>query len=142
MGAMSEEHRLLIVDSSQTCHAACRMLLESYTACSVSVISAVDNQEGLKLLRKHPEIKLILLDMSESLDSALAFLQTLRSEPTTRGFPVVLLIAVGQLTHVAQGLLAGAFAYIVKPVTARRLFLHLDVVLGPQNLPAHTVTDG
>lgn len=76
---------------------------------------ARNGQEALDLSREHV-VHLALLDVAMPGGmSGIEVTRRLRSEPSTRALPVLLLSALAQERDVAAGLAAGADEYLIKP---------------------------
>lgn len=76
---------------------------------------ARNGQEALDLSREHV-VHLALLDVAMPGGmSGIEVTRRLRSEPSTRTLPVLLLSALAQERDVAAGLAAGADEYLIKP---------------------------
>jgi DNA-binding response OmpR family regulator len=92
------------------------------------VITSADGREALELARKY-EPDLILLDiMIPGLDG-FEVCRELRSDPKTRGVPVIMLTARGEEVDRIVGLELGADDYVVKPFSPRELALRVKAVL-------------
>ncbi|MGV7206294.1 PAS domain S-box protein [Oxalobacteraceae bacterium A2-2] len=92
------------------------------------MISAVDGETGVALARAHrPAV--ILMDMNLPGISGLEAMQRLRQHPETAPIPVIALTASAMPHEVQQGLAAGFFRYLTKPVDVAALNEALDSAL-------------
>ena len=79
---------------------------------------------------QHPD--LLILDWMMPGMSGLEVLRTLRGDQTTAHIPVILLTARGQEKDRAEGIAAGAYAYLVKPFSPLELLRVVQQVLSPE----------
>ncbi len=104
-----------------------------------NVEAASDGQAALESIRRNPP-DLVLTDvMMPGLDG-FALLRALRSDPSLRGIPVLLLSARAGEEATAEGLSAGADDYLVKPFTARELFARIAAKLAAAKASRGAVT--
>ena len=92
------------------------------------LLTAGDGKHGLALAREHrPEV--ILMDINlPGIDGADA-LKILRREPSTRDIPVIALTANAMPRDIEQGLAAGFFRYLTKPIAVNEFLTALDAAL-------------
>jgi CheY-like chemotaxis protein len=76
-------------------------------------------QAMLKLSRRLPD--LVLLDVMMPDVSGLEVVRYLRRDPQTAHLPVVIVSAKAQSDDIAEGLEAGATAYLTKPISMEQL---------------------
>lgn len=69
----------------------------------------------------HPVPRLILLDLKLPRCSGLEVLEWIRSEPSWRGVPVVVMTSSKERSDVGRAYAAGANSYLVKPSSLNRL---------------------
>jgi len=92
------------------------------------LLSATDGNRGIELARKHlPEI--ILMDINLPGISGIEAMKILRADPRTAHIPVIALSANAVPRDVAQGLEAGFFHYITKPIQVSQFMEALDEAL-------------
>jgi len=84
-------------------------------------------QAMLKLNRQLPD--LVLLDIMMPDVSGLEVCRYLRRDPQTADLPVVIVSAKTQGEDIAEGLEAGATAYLTKPVSMEQLLYHVQAAL-------------
>jgi CheY-like chemotaxis protein len=80
-------------------------------------------QAMLKLSRRLPD--LVLLDVMMPDVSGLEVVRYLRRDPQTAHLPVVIVSAKAQSEDIAEGLEAGATAYLTKPISMEQLIRHV-----------------
>jgi signal transduction histidine kinase len=97
-----------------------RLLLEQF---EVEVVA--DGQAALAAIAARPP-DLILSDIMMPFVDGLHLLDALRSDPSTRGIPVILLSARAGEEAKVQGVSAGADDYVVKPFAAAELLARLN----------------
>lgn len=109
-----------------------------------AVTSASDGGAALGLIRKSlPD--LVVLDLMLPGIHGLELCRILRSDPRTRGIPVIMLTAKGDEPDRVQGLEAGADDYLAKPFSPRELIARVKAVLrrtGTSGLPEAIITFG
>jgi signal transduction histidine kinase/ActR/RegA family two-component response regulator len=94
----------------------------------VRVLSARDGNLGIALARAHlPDV--ILMDINLPGISGIEALKILREDPATAHIPVVALSAHAMLRDVEQGLKAGFFRYLTKPIKVGEFLSALDDAL-------------
>jgi signal transduction histidine kinase len=94
------------------------------------LLSAMMGTHGLQLAREHrPD--LVLLDLHLPDMNGEEVLRRFRADDATRDIPVVILSADATRRQQESVLLAGAAAYLTKPVGITRLLETLDRMLGP-----------
>ena len=81
-----------------------------------SVVTAGDGEEALAAIRRDPPA-LVVLDVVMPRKTGFEVLRELKSEPTTREIPVILLTVQDQDAAVTHGLNLGADWYVAKPFT-------------------------
>lgn len=115
--------RILLIEDDET---LCQTIPFRLEREGFSVDTATDGEEGLQIARERLH-DLILLDrMLPGLDG-LTLLRCLRRERINT--PVILLTALGQLSHRTEGLDSGADDYIVKPFAFEELLARIRCVL-------------
>ena len=98
------------------------------SAAGHELITATDGASALTEARRAvPDI--VVLDVAMPGMSGLDVCRELRAEPITRGIPVILLTARGQVSDVEAGFDVGADDYIVKPFSPRELQSRVTALL-------------
>jgi DNA-binding response OmpR family regulator len=92
------------------------------------VIRAEDGEQAVTLAgRELPD--LILLDAMMPGLSGFEVLRRLKSDPTLRAVPVIMVTAKGHERDVLSGLRGGAVDYVVKPFSLKELAARVDLAL-------------
>ena len=92
------------------------------------VIRAEDGEEAVALAgRELPD--LILLDAMMPGLSGFEVLRRLKSDPTLRAVPVIMVTAKGHERDVLSGLRGAAVDYVVKPFSLKELAARVDLAL-------------
>lgn len=102
--------KVLVVDDSKLMHKIFEVMLRQY-----ALVFALDGHEALAQLAAHPDIDLILLDINMPNMNGIEFLEVVKSDAKLADIPVVIVSTEGTEEDTAQGLSAGAVAYIKKP---------------------------
>ncbi len=105
---------VLLVDDARTVRSICRRIMESmgYTA-----LEAENGQVALDMVRRHPEIELILLDWNMPVMDGLSLLKAVRAEPLPQQPKIVMCTTEAEFTQIATAIQAGADEYVMKPFT-------------------------
>ena len=101
--------KVLLIDDSKVMRVACEGALGR---AGHQVISAVDGDQGLKLVRE-AEPDLVLLDMMLPKMSGLDLLQAIKQDPAVAQIPVIVFTSLSQKNE-AKLVKAGAAAYLEK----------------------------
>jgi DNA-binding response OmpR family regulator len=116
---------VLVVDDDEDARETIAAMLNGQ---GVSTVHASTGEAAFELAVALP-ISAIVLDVMLPDRTGFDVCRTLRENPETRRIPVILLTALTRVTDELTGILAGADAYLVKPVSRDRLLLHLRDVL-------------
>ncbi|MBI2194440.1 MAG: fused response regulator/phosphatase [Planctomycetes bacterium] len=92
------------------------------------VLQAQDGARGLEILEKEP-VDLILLDSVMPGMNGRDVARHIKSNPRTRGIPLMMLTALATGRDKVQGLEAGADEYITKPVPSDELLARVRAIL-------------
>ena len=106
------------------------MLVEEIIArrSDLRLLSATDGRRGIELARAaQPDI--ILMDINLPDINGIEALKILRVDPVTKHIPVVALSANAMPHDIEQGLAAGFFRYLTKPIKINEFMDTLDVAL-------------
>jgi CheY-like chemotaxis protein len=94
----------------------------------LKLLSAIDGHMGIQLARAYrPDV--ILMDINLPGISGFGALKILREDPITAGIPVIALSANAIPRDIANGLDAGFFRYLTKPIKVNEFMDALDVAL-------------
>ena len=105
-------------------------LIEQLVACrsDLQMLSAADGHLGIEFARAHqPDV--ILMDINLPGISGLEAMKILRTDPLTAHIPVVALSANALPRDIANGLAAGFFGYLTKPIKLDEFMEHLNLAL-------------
>ena len=117
--------KILIADDEKDVRNLVRFVFERR---GFDVIEAADGMETLNIAcQELPD--LILLDAMMPGMSGYEASRRLKETETTKEIPIVFLSAKGQAYEVAEGLEAGAVAYIIKPFSPKELVAQVEEVL-------------
>lgn len=117
--------RILIADDEKAVRNLVRFAFERR---GFDVMEAADGMETLSIARQElPD--LVLLDAMMPGLSGYDVCRQLKGLEATKEIPVVFLSAKGQAYEVAEGLEAGAVAYIIKPFSPKELVAQVEEVL-------------
>ncbi|QLC49193.1 response regulator [Methanolobus zinderi] len=117
--------KLLIVDEELDALTALRVALESE---GYNVVVALDGFEGLeKAKTENPDA--ILLDIMMPGMDGFEVCKRLKSDPSTRHIPVIMLTAKGETDDKVEGLELGADDYVTKPFNLKELKARIRTVL-------------
>ncbi len=114
--------RVLIADDSPF---ILRMLEKMLTGAGLEVVKAKDGLEAIELAMASPDVRLIILDVMMPRMNGYQACRLLKTEPTTRDLPVVILTSRDQAGDRFWGLETGADHFITKDSEPQRI---LDLV--------------
>ena len=106
------------------------ILIEQLVArrCDLRLLSAADGHLGIEFARAHqPDV--ILMDINLPGISGLDAMKILRADPLTAHIPIIALSANALPRDIANGLAAGFFGYLTKPIKLDEFMAHLDLAL-------------
>ena len=94
------------------------------------IIEASNAEEAIKMVKtEKPDLVLMDVMMPGGMDG-LEATRILKSDPETKGCPIVILTAKGQKTDMEKGLEAGAEDYFIKPFSPLELIKKVEDILG------------
>src|SRR5882757_6727167 len=104
-------YKILTVDDSKTVRIIVKKAFKTY---DVEIIEAANGVEGLAAAAKEmPDM--ILLDVTMPVMDGVAMLTKLKSDPSLKAIPVIMLTAEGGRDHVLRIAKIGVRDYMVKP---------------------------
>ncbi|MBA2422916.1 MAG: response regulator [Chitinophagales bacterium] len=107
-------HTLLLVDDDVTFTTVIKSSLEKE---GYQVYAANHAKEAMEYLdHHHRDIEVMLLDWSMPDVSGIELLRQVKQDKTYENIPVIMHTVLGNAEYIQQGLEAGAFFYLVKPV--------------------------
>jgi CheY-like chemotaxis protein len=106
--------KILLIDDDRTLRAVLQMQLEQL---GYEVIEAVNGKEALETLQEHKStIDIILLDREMPVMDGMQFISVIKSDAELKQIPVIMVTGSGQPSQISQGIEAGVFYYLVKPI--------------------------
>lgn len=120
-----KSERILIVDDTP---ANLTLLSHTLEPLGYEIIAASNGDQALKLAGS-TKPDLILLDVMMPGRDGFAVCKTLKSDPATRGIPVIFLTAKQETESVVRGLKAGAVDYVFKPFQAEEVLSRVETHL-------------
>lgn len=129
MATLEEINRdipILVVDDFSAMRRIIRNCLKQLGFENVS--EALDGNEALQKLKSEP-FQLVIADWSLPEIQGIDLLKKLRSDPTYKGIPFLMITAETQKSGAIEATKAGASSCIVKPFTADTLRTKLESIL-------------
>lgn len=118
--------RILIVDDFPTMRRIVRNLLKELEFTNAD--EAEDGQNALTKLRGEA-FDFIISDWNMPNMTGIEFLKAVRSDPTLKNIPFLMITAEAKKENIIEAATAGASGYIVKPFTAGTLELKINKIL-------------
>jgi two-component system response regulator len=120
---------ILIIDDSLNDIELTTLALEA-TGREISVLSAMDGQSALAMLRNGHELPaLILLDMKMPCMNGIEVLRKIRTDDRLKAIPVVFVTSSCLESDRTEAIATGASDYIQKPLTLDKLSKALESIL-------------
>jgi DNA-binding response OmpR family regulator len=123
--SITARRRILVVDDEPHIGRIIRFKLEQGP---YDVILAHDGAAALAILRETEPIDLVLLDIMLPSIGGIELLAQIRRMPHRKDTPVIMLTAKGNETDREQAQALGAFDFIVKPFSPKRLFARITEI--------------
>jgi putative two-component system response regulator len=111
--------KVLIVDDDFINRKLIQALLKRHTDLVGEMLEANDGSEALRVLKEHPDIDLILLDILMPVLDGKEFLKIFRSDPENSRIPVIVLSTDDTQKSTVMEL--GAEDFIIKPIGEEEL---------------------
>lgn len=127
-----ESVRILVVDDDPIHCEFARVYLSTPTA---SVETAQNGAEGLEKLRDEP-FDLVVVDLEMPVMNGFQMIRAIRSDPTLRHLPVVIVTGLEDMESIDRAYDDGATSFVTKPVNWRLLSYQLRYVLRAQKQAA------
>lgn len=119
--------KILVVDDALTIRRSVELALEGL---DVELITAGGAPEGIRRLREHPDVSLLLTDVNMPGMSGVEMLEAMGEEGLPQGLVVAMLTTERQRDLVARARAAGASAWICKPFKPHLLRSAVEQLLG------------
>jgi CheY-like chemotaxis protein len=116
--------KVLVVDDDVRNIFALTSLLEDH---NLNVVHAENGRTGIELLKKTPDVDLVLMDIMMPEMDGYETMKAIRELPQFRSLPIVALTAKAMKGDRAKCIEAGASDYVTKPVDLEQLFSVLRV---------------
>ncbi len=91
---------------------------------------AYDGREALEVLKREPDIQIVLLDLMMPHLSGLDVLAEIRSQPQWKSLPCIILTAAGQEQQHRLALRLGATDFLTKPFSPKKLYARTAELVG------------
>ncbi|NUO71672.1 MAG: chemotaxis protein CheY [Frateuria sp.] len=114
---MDKNMKILVVDDFSTMRRIVRNLLVELGFTNTLIQEADDGNNALTMLRSQP-FDLVVTDWNMPNMTGIDLLRAIRSEPTLKGMPVLMVTAENNRDQIIAAAQAGVNGYIVKPFNA------------------------
>jgi len=129
MNQKERKNRILVVDDEENIRKSLKMILEYE---GYSFFEASDGLDGQRLLREHPEIDLVLLDIKLPDLDGLSLLAEIKKKPFSP--EVIMISGHGTIPLAVEATKLGAFDFLEKPLHRERVLLSLRNALEARKL--------
>ena len=106
--------KALVIDDSKAMRIILKQILQ---AVGGTVEEAGNGQEGLDKLKSMGPTDVVLVDWNMPVMNGLEFVRAIRSDPTHRKTPVMMVTTETEASQMGKALAAGANEYVMKPFT-------------------------
>jgi CheY-like chemotaxis protein len=124
--AVFQDKVILVVDDDVRNVFALASVLERH---GMNVIYAENGRDGIEMLRQHPEVDLVLMDIMMPEMDGYETMQAVRQMPEYRDLPIISLTAKAMKGDREKSIASGASDYITKPVDTDQLLSLMRVWL-------------
>lgn len=115
---------ILAVDDNPT---ALRLLESMLQKRDYEIATATNGKEALQYLYEHPQsIDIILLDRMMPEMDGLEVCEVLKGDPELKKIPIIMQTAADKPEDISEGIKAGVFYYLTKPLNAKTLLSVVD----------------
>jgi CheY-like chemotaxis protein/HAMP domain-containing protein/GAF domain-containing protein len=121
-----KQRKILIVDDDVRNVFALTSVLESH---GMEVLYAENGKDGIDLLRQHPEIDLVLMDIMMPGMDGYETMRVIRGDESFKQLPIISLTAKAMKGDREKSIVSGASDYITKPVDTDQLLSLMRVWL-------------
>jgi two-component system chemotaxis response regulator CheY len=115
--------KVLVIDDSALIHQMYKMVLMRYRC---AIVDALNGQEGLEKLQKHPDASLILLDINMPVMNGIEFIKKLKELEKYNNIPIIMVSTEGKEEDTMRGLALGAKGYVKKPFQPSDLHMIIE----------------
>ena len=115
---------ILLVDDARVNRALLSINLGQH---GYRILEAVNGRQALEVLKGHPEVDLIILDLIMPEMDGFAFLEERGSQPELKSIPVIVNSSLDDFGSIANALEMGAYDYFIKPISTDDLKLVLPL---------------
>jgi two-component system, OmpR family, alkaline phosphatase synthesis response regulator PhoP len=126
-GASESTYHVLVADDEPHIGRIIKMKLEQGP---FRVTLAYDGREALDLLRRDPDVDLVLLDLMMPHLSGLDVLAAMKADARLRGLPSIILTAAGQEQQHHRAMELGASEFLTKPFSPKKLYARAAELVG------------
>ena len=117
--------RALVIDDSRTVRIIIGQILREI---GMEVIEAKNGVEALELIKRNPDVELMLVDWNMPEMNGLDFIKAVRSDRTFDCVRILMVTSESQGEQVMQALNAGANEYLMKPFNKEILVAKLNLL--------------
>ena len=114
--------KILSVDDSKMVHMVIKKTLSPY---DVEVLTASNGEEGVQVATANTP-DLVILDATMPIMDGIEALEKLKTQPSTRDIPVIMLSADSSQENIERAKELGALMFITKPFTSDKLIESLS----------------
>ncbi|MFB3891438.1 MAG: two-component system response regulator [Phycisphaerae bacterium] len=125
-----DQTRILVVDDNAQ---NLELLVAYLDTLGCKVVTAADGVEALNQVRQGP-FDLILLDIMMPRMSGFEVCRKLKSDPSTRDIPIIMVTAMNELGDIERGVESGTDDFITKPVNRLELLTRVKSLLRVRHL--------
>lgn len=110
--------KILAVDDSKTMR---EMVSVTLKGAGYEVVEAVDGEDALQVVGKHPKLDLIITDLNMPKLDGFGLIERLRADPAHKFVPILILTTESDAEKKERGKAVGATGWIVKPFSPEKL---------------------
>ena len=119
------DNTILLVEDNPDLSLFIETILEDY----YNVLTASNGQEALEQLAQSPEVQLIVSDVMMPVMDGFQLLEALKTSPTYKNLPVIMLTARASLKDKLKALRIGVDDYLTKPFVKEELISRIENLL-------------
>jgi CheY-like chemotaxis protein len=126
VGSVANRKALVVDDDPRNLYAM-RILLERY---QMEVLQAKNGREALNLIKQHPSLAVVLMDIMMPEMDGFETIKRIRTELNRLELPVIAVTAKAFPEDRERCIQAGASDYLAKPIDERQLIMLIGASLG------------